>query len=251
MKLLKTKFILWMTIKRNSWLGRKKNYHLLCQRLTICKKYFSYWYENNVIAIKNWDKNCEINEIRRIIKKFQTKNGTRPLGEENCWFQSGKISRSITEQNNLLEDNVKVVYIRKDENGSQTLFCECTSQFFNKIVAQKIYILVDKDLDIPHVFVIRNRKDIIIKLASSICGNDHEEKESSKRKKFCKSCNHSNEKYKTKYNVDHHANDEKCTTLEYFKKILQNETNNCELTLFLNHLTLLLFNYLYKYLYIK
>lgn len=213
------------------------------------------------VKLKIGIKNMRTTKSGGIIIKCQTKSQTSKLEEEiknklsdkyevdltnmrkprikivnfNQELDREQISSSIIEQNNLLNGSVNVVYVRKDKNKTQTIFCECSPQSFNKIMAkQNIYIgwqrlSVYEDLDVPRCFhcqgYYHKKKNCQNKLVCPICSEEHEENECPKQKKCCKNCKNSNEKYKTKYNIEHLANDQNCPTLDYFKKVLKSRTS--------------------------
>ena len=88
---------------------------------------------------------------------------------------------------------------------------------------------VFEDLDVPRCFkcqgFFHRNNDCQNKIVCPNCNEEHEESACPKQRKCCANCVISNEKYKTKYNVEHSAKDVLCPSLVYHKQILQRRTD--------------------------
>lgn len=148
-------------------------------------------------------------------------------------MDSEQIEKCIAEQNNV-EGAIRVIYIKKSKFGTKTLICECCPRSFNRIMQEgKVCIgwercKVYEDLDIPRCFncqgYYHKKQNCSNAIVCSFCGESHVSENCHKIKKCCNNCIVSNEKYKTKYPVDHYATDPNCHSLAYLKHALRNKT---------------------------
>lgn len=169
--------------------------------------------------------NYEVSSTKMRRPKIKITNFDQNMTEE-------EIKKCIFEQNQV-DGEVKITYIRRNKNGSMTIFGECSAAAFRALMsAGKLYIgwgryPIYEDLSILRCFrcqefhhkqqVCQNER------VCSYCSGDHEEHECTKIKKCCKNCLTANSKYKMKYDSDHSPTDPNCNSLKYYISVLKNK----------------------------
>lgn len=173
--------------------------------------------------LKN-DYNIETTKMRK--PKIKIANFNEEMTMEN-------IETCINEQNQLT--GVKVTYVKKQKSGFQTIFCDCSPKAFKKLIDAKKIVIgwqrypIYENLDIPRCFQCQEfyhkKTDCKNKLACSRCGEEHDETECPRQKKYCVNCTNSNKKYRTNHNTDHESTSTECPTLKFLTEILKNKTD--------------------------
>lgn len=149
------------------------------------------------------------------------------------------IEISIRKQNATLfidGDTLKVTFIRKYKDGSQNIFLECSSGLFNRIMLErKLYIdwerfHVYEDLSIKQCFkccrLYHKSEECENDVVCSCCGESHERKVCPRKSVRCLNCIEANNKYKTKYDINHEADAHRiCPTYQYHLNILKSKIN--------------------------
>lgn len=143
-----------------------------------------------------------------------------------------EIKRSIFEQNHV-EGDMDITFLRKNRNSSVTIFGECSAAAFKSLMnISKIYIgwgryPVYEDINVLRCFKCQQfhhkQKNCLNELVCPICSDSHEEKSCPKTKKCCKNCKMANEKYKIKYNFEHSSTDPSCPSVKYHIAMLKNK----------------------------
>lgn len=148
-------------------------------------------------------------------------------------MDKAEIEESFRVQNKFInsEDSIKVTYIKGNKDKSKTIYVECSSQLFIKLVThQKIYLGWDRlrvyeDLSIPRCYNCQeyyhksnqcNNRKICAK-----CTGEHDTRNCHSTQKTCHNCTVTNRKYNTEYNVNHESGSQQCPTLEYHQKQLK------------------------------
>lgn len=140
----------------------------------------------------------------------------------------------IIKQNSLMGE-IKVTYIRKNRNGTKTIFCECEPKSFHQILNLKRICLgwerymVYEDLTIPKCFncqgYFHKKDECRNKRVCPVCSEGHEENGCPKERKFCNNCHVANNKYNTRHATDHETGDQECPTLKFHIEVLRSKIN--------------------------
>lgn len=144
-----------------------------------------------------------------------------------------EIENSIRQQNRLQGD-IKVVYVRKKSSGPQTIFCECSSETFSKLMKLKKICIgwerypVFEDLSVPRCFrcqgYYHKKASCTGNIVCARCGGAHESGGCANQVK-CKNCTTANERYGKEYDVGHEATDVNCPVLKHYVEILKSKTD--------------------------
>lgn len=173
----------------------------------------------------------EIEETKLRNPRIKIKNFARYLSAED-------VEVSMRKQNNFFEDEdmLKVTYIKKWKNGTSDLFMECSPNLFHKIMRErKLYIdweryYVYEDLSVLQCFKCYGFHHKNSKCTKNVicptCGGAHKKSECENQIKKCINCISSNNKFKTKHDVDHTADDRKnCPTYQFHINNLKSKIN--------------------------
>lgn len=149
-------------------------------------------------------------------------------------MSEAEIENSIKQQNRLQGD-IRVVYVRKKSSGAQTIFCECSSGAFSKLMELKKICIgwerypVFEDLGVPRCFhcqaYYHKKGNCRNDLVCARCGGAHESRGCSSQVKSCRNCIAANERYGKEYEANHEATDVNCPVLRHYVDVLRSKTD--------------------------
>lgn len=140
-------------------------------------------------------------------------------------LNSEEIENSLKLQNNIEENDLKIIYIKTYQNQTKTIFAECSPKAFNYLMKQKKVCIgwetfpVFEDFNILKCYKCQqfNHKSTrcLNNEVCQKCAGQHETKTCTKNLKKCTNCVFANEKFKKKYNINHETFDLTCPCLQY------------------------------------
>lgn len=146
----------------------------------------------------------------------------------NIEKNESEIEDCLREQNAFINssDYIKVTYMRKNQQGKQIIFAECSGELFTTIMdVKKIFIdwercPVYEDISIPRCkrcFAFDHKEtNCNNKLTCTYCGRDHLITNCPKDLKQCCNCIRSVSKFKLNYDIKHEAYNKECPTLKFY-----------------------------------
>lgn len=145
-----------------------------------------------------------------------------------------EIETAIRSQNKAIEE-IKVTFIKKGKNGPSTVFGECSPSTFRQLMDQKKVFIgwerypVLEDLTVPRCYqcqeFFHKKQNCTNTPICPLCGDEHEKKDCTNKKKVCANCLKSNDKFNKNYSVDHHATDFNCPTMQFHINLAKRKIN--------------------------
>lgn len=152
-----------------------------------------------------------------------------------------QIEQAIRRQNDWIcdSDRLSVKYLKQwAQKDTATIYAECSATLFHKMIQKsKICIgwerfSVFEDLDVPKCFkcqgFFHKSSTCVNKRSCSICTEDHDRKDCPNLTKKCQSCKIANDKFNTKYDLNHSSSDKDCPSLKYHMDSLRSRINYYE-----------------------
>ena len=156
--------------------------------------------------------------------------------DENQNQDHKEIEECLRKQNKWIDTNDKLVvtYVKRMKNKNNlTIYLECSANLYHKAMSQKRVYLgwqrypVYEDLSIQRCFTCQGffhkNTGCSGPLVCVMCSEKHDVSECPGTRKRCKNCLLANQKFLTKYDPNHAANDTSCPAYQYHISCLKNK----------------------------
>lgn len=148
-----------------------------------------------------------------------------------------EIEQSLRKQNKWIGDDggLKVTYVKTfgGKNSHATVYLECSANLYHEAMNRKKMYLgwqrcpVYEELSIQRCFACQGyfhkNSNCGNPLACVTCGGPHDVSECPEAEKKCRNCVLANNKYRTKYDTHHAADDNNCPTYQYHISCLRSK----------------------------